>query len=150
MPTHYQGDPKAVIALDTFIKFTRAANALESRLFQQDILKDLTQSQFGVLEILHHLGPLCPGELSAKLLKSTGNMTLVLDNLEKRDLVRRERQVEDRRNITIYLTLAGEELIRRIFPRMAEAITVEMGILTTDEQFALGNLCRILGKKQRP
>ena len=40
-----------------------------------------------------------PGELSSKLLKSTGNMTLVLDNLEKRGLVRRVRETDDRRQI---------------------------------------------------
>ena len=42
----------------------------------------MTVSQFGVLEALHHLGPLRQGEISAKLLRSGGNITLVVDNLE--------------------------------------------------------------------
>ena len=50
---------------------------------------DLTAPQFGVLEALYHLGPLCQKDLAAKILKSSGNMTMVIDNLEKRDLVRR-------------------------------------------------------------
>ena len=104
MPTHYQGSPQAVQALDTFIKFTRAANAFEARLFAHQEIEDLTPSQFGILETLLHLGPLCQGEVSAKLLKSTGNVTLVLDNLEKRGLVRRVRETEDRRMVKIYLT----------------------------------------------
>ena len=147
MPTHYKGDPKAVLALDTYIKFTRAANAFESRLFQTGILEDLTPSQFGVLETLYHLGPLCQGEVSAKLLKSTGNITLVLDNLEKRGLVRRVREIEDRRMVKIFLTPEGEVLIRRVFPLMVEAITQEFGMLTAEEQAQLGILCRKLGKK---
>jgi MarR family 2-MHQ and catechol resistance regulon transcriptional repressor len=147
MPTHYKGDPKSVLALDTFIKFTRAANAFESRLYQSTILEDLSPSQFGVLETLFHLGPLCQGELSAKLLKSTGNITLVVDNLEKRGLVKRERQTEDRRMVKIILTPEGEVLIQRVFPQMVEAITCDLAVLTAEEQAQLGILCRKLGKK---
>ncbi len=100
-----------------------------------------------MLETLYHLGSLCQGELSAKLLKSTGNITLVLDNLEKRGLVKRVRQTEDRRKVKIVLTSAGEGLIRRVFPQMAEAITCDLAILTAEEQAQLGYLCRKLGKK---
>jgi MarR family transcriptional regulator, 2-MHQ and catechol-resistance regulon repressor len=149
MPTHYQGSPQEVQALDTFIKFTRAANAFEARLFARQAIEDLTPSQFGILESLFHLGPLCQGKVSAKLLKSTGNVTLVLDNLEKRGLVRRVRETEDRRMVKIYLTPAGEELIKRIFPQMVAAIEAELSILTEEEQAQLGNLCRILGKNSR-
>jgi len=147
MPTHYKGDPKSVLALDTYIKFTRAANAFESRLFQTRVLEDLSPSQFGVLETLYHLGPLCQGEISAKLLKSTGNVTLVLDNLEKRGLVKRARDQQDRRMVKIYLTPEGDVLIQHIFPHMVEAITTELNILTAEEQAQLGSLCRKLGRK---
>jgi len=147
MPTHYKGDPKSVLALDTYIKFTRAANAFESRLFQTRVLEDLSPSQFGVLETLYHLGPLCQGEISAKLLKSTGNVTLVFDNLEKRCLVKRVRDQQDRRMVKIFLTPEGEVLIQHIFPHMVEAITRELNILTAEEQAQLGTLCRKLGRK---
>jgi MarR family 2-MHQ and catechol resistance regulon transcriptional repressor len=149
MPTHYEGDPKEVLALDTYIKFTRAANAFEARLFQAEAIEDLTPSQFGVLETLLHLGPLCQGELSTKLLRSTGNMTLVLDNLEKRSLVRRARDSQDRRMVTIYLTPEGKEMITRVFPCVLERIVSEFSVLSREEQLALGSLCRILGKKAR-
>jgi len=147
MPTHYHGDPKSVLALDTFIKFTRAANAFESRLYQNDTLEELSPSQFGVLETLYHLGPLCQGELSGKLLKSTGNITLVLDNLEKRGLVKRVREMQDRRMVKIFLTPEGEALIRHVFPLMVEAITNDLSVLTAEEQAQLGVLCRKLGKQ---
>ena len=79
MPTHYQGSPESRLALDTFIKLTRAVNAFENRLYAHDVIEGLTPSQFGVLETLYHLGPLCQGEVSSKLLKSSGNITLVVD-----------------------------------------------------------------------
>src|SRR6266508_1615661 len=103
MPTHYKGTPQEELALNTLIKLTRATNSLESRLFAHGTLDKLTPSQFGVLETLYHLGSLCQGQLSQKLLRSTGNMTMVVDNLEKNGLVRRVRSSEDRRMINIEL-----------------------------------------------
>ena len=50
--------------------------------------------------------------LGEKLLRSGGNITLVIDNLEKHGLVRRERQTEDRRTIVIHLTPKGMRLIK--------------------------------------
>jgi MarR family 2-MHQ and catechol resistance regulon transcriptional repressor len=146
MPTHFKGDPQTILALDTFIKFTRASSALENRLLRQDVLGDLTLSQFGVLEILYHLGELCQGELSAKLLKSTGNVTLVLDNLEKAGLIVRTRDTQDRRKVILSLTPPGKDLIERIFPLQAEVIRQEMSALDPQEQEQLGHLCKKLGK----
>ena len=148
MPTHYKGTKQEVLALDTFIKFSRASEALAARLSQYGTLANLTMSQFGVLECLYHLGPLCPGEISAKLLKSGGNITLVIDNLEKQGLVQRERDTNDRRKIIVSLTPAGRELISQIFPNHLMAIVDEMSCLTPEEQKTLGDLCRKLGKKE--
>ena len=149
MPTHFSGNPQTVRALDTFIKFTRAATSVEGRLFQPDELEGLTASQFGVMETLYHLGSLCQGELSSKLLRSTGNITLVLDNLEKRNLVTRERDREDRRMVYIHLTPEGNALIENLFPKMAERVENEFGVLNEEEQEMLGKICKILGKKKR-
>ena len=146
MPTHFQGDPRTILALDTIIKFTRASSALEHRLLSHNALGDLTLSQFGVLETLHHLGPLCQGEISAKLLKSTGNVTLVLDNLEKAGLIARTRDTQDRRKVFLSLTPQGEALITRIFPLQAEVIAQELSVLEPEEQRQLGQLCKKLGK----
>ena len=147
MPTHYQGTPEEILALNAFIKLTRAADSLEARLAQRGTLCDTTPSQFGVLESLYHLGPMCQGEVSAKILRSTGNMTLVLDNLEKHGLVRRERDPDDRRKVNIMLTETGREVISRVLPHQIAAIVEEMGVLTPDEQAALGRICRKLGKQ---
>ena len=74
-------------ALDTYIKLRRAVNAVNQREGEQMRSFGLTESQFGVLEALLHLGPLCQRVLAAKVLKSAGNMTTVVDNLQRRDRV---------------------------------------------------------------
>jgi MarR family 2-MHQ and catechol resistance regulon transcriptional repressor len=147
MPTHYSGTPQETLALNTFIKLTRSVNSLMSRLSQRGAIGDLTVSQFGVLEALHHLGPMCQNELATKILKSSGNMTLVIDNLEKNHLVSRQRNLDDRRMITIHLTEDGEQLIQQVLPAQVAAITAEMSALTPEEQQNLGDLCRKLGNK---
>ncbi len=148
MPTHYQGTPQEVLALDTFIKLTRANNSLINRLGEYEALGDLTLSQFGVLETLLHLGALSQSDLCAKLLKSGGNITLVIDNLEKRGLVRRDPGPKDRRISIVSLTPSGTALIKEVFPQQLKAIQAELGALTPEEQADLGRLCKKLGKRE--
>jgi MarR family 2-MHQ and catechol resistance regulon transcriptional repressor len=144
-PSRYRGDRAERLALSTYLKLTRASEGLWNRLAPGLARADLTTSQFGVLEALYHLGPMHQRDLGQRILKSSGNMTLVIDNLERRGLVRRERSAEDRRFILVHLTGEGERLIRRVFPGHAEAITRELAVLTREEQRTLGNLCRKLG-----
>jgi MarR family 2-MHQ and catechol resistance regulon transcriptional repressor len=135
--------------LNAYTKLMRAAESVTGRTTRIMAASDLTISQFGILEALFHKGPLCQRDLATKILKSTGNITMVIDNLERRRLVRRERTAEDRRYITIHLTDEGQLLIAEVFPRVLAAIMGEMSILKETEQKELGRLCRMLGLKER-
>ena len=149
MPTHYNGNTEELLALDSYIKLTRAADSVNARLNASRSMKNLTISQFGVLEALYHLGPLCQNELGSKILKSNSNMTTVVDNLEKRGLVRRERDQEDRRMVIVHLTDSGHELIEKVLPGHVEAIKEQFKGLSKEEHIILGNLLRKLGKQQK-
>lgn len=133
-------------ALATYVKLVRASDSVSSCAHGHLAAHNLTVSQFGVLEALLHKGPMCQKELADKLLKSGGNMTTVIDNLEKRRLVRRQRGSEDRRYIAVHLTDTGEELITRIFPDHAKGIAELLSVLTDAEQEQLAALCRKLGR----
>jgi len=146
MPTHHRGTNKEIQALNAYINLFRAADSLTARANARLEAAGLTTGQFGVLEALFHLGPLCQRELGEKLLRTGGNITLVVDNLERDGLVRRERSRRDRRLITVRLTRHGEKLIRKVFPGHAQAIAAEIGHLTTAEQEQLRRLCRKLGR----
>ena len=145
MGTKHRGTAAESRVLDTYIKLRRAVNAVNQR--ESEPMRDagLTESQFGVLEALLHLGPLCQRELAAKVLKSAGNMTTVVDNLQRRGLVERSRDSEDRRVVTVHLTAGGEELIRDAFPRVVAALVGAFSALTAGEQKQLAALCRRLG-----
>lgn len=148
MGTKYQGTPEAVAALDSYIKLTRASESVFSRTTAHLSDYGVTDSQFAVLEALYHLGTLSQVELAQKLLKSTGNMTLVLKNLEKQHLIYRERSQQDQRYMRVSLTDAGRELIANIMPTHVQGIVESMSVLTAEEQATLGQLCRKLGTMQ--
>lgn len=133
-------------ALGAYIKLARAANTTQT--FAKAGLEDagLSYSQFAVLEALYHLGPLYLGDLARRILRSSGNLTMVLDNLEKRGLVKRRQQGQDKRFILATITPAGSKLIAKIFPGHARQIAQVMGRLSASEQDQLGALCRKLGK----
>lgn len=145
MATHYPGTAEERLALDVYIKLSRAAESLSGRINYH--LKDynLTLSQFGVLEAIHYLGPMQQNVLARKILKSEGNMTLVIDNLARRGLVTRERGTADRRSIVVSLTAEGRQLVERIFPDHVAKVVAAVSVLTAAEQEQLGELCRKIG-----
>jgi MarR family transcriptional regulator, 2-MHQ and catechol-resistance regulon repressor len=146
MPTHFVGPDDQKRALDSYIKLMRAAESVARRALSAVHGSGLTEGQFGVLEALHHLGPLKLSELARKHLRSPNNLTVIVNNLEKSGLVERRRCESDRRSIYVHLTATGEETIARLFPLHAAAVAHELSVLTSDEQAVLDGLLRRLGK----
>lgn len=148
MGSQYDGSKDEIRALSAFINLMRAAESLGARQARRLKEHGLTMSQFGVLEALHHIGPLSQTELSAKLLKTGGDMTMVVDNLERRGLVKRARRRDDRRVVSVRLTAGGRRFIRRLMPGQAKEIVGDMDRLSASEQAALRRMCRRLGKQE--
>ena len=132
-------------ALNGYVKLMRAANRVTVAIHRHLLADNLTHSQFAVLEALYHLGPLCQGDLGRKILKSNANLTTVVDSLEKKKLVFRDRSANDRRKVNVHLTPVGEELIAKVFPRHAEIVEREFAVLSGEEQSQLGGLLKKLG-----
>jgi len=135
-------------ALAVYIKLMRATNTATANIHRHLHHAGLTHSQFAVLEALHHLGPLCQGELSQKVLKSNANLTSVVDALEGRGLVSRDRSGSDRRKVKVELTDQGRALIEELFPRHAAVVAEEFAVLSAQEQDELGRLLKKLGRKK--
>lgn len=145
MGTKYKGNKKDIKVLDTYIKFSRAFLSLQNALSRNLIDNKLTMSQFGVLEILYHLGPLNQKVIAEKLLSSSSNLVTVIDNLENNGLVKRERSTEDRRNFIVNLTDKGKKIIEEIFPKHLNIISQTFNKFTEREIDTLGKLSKKLG-----
>lgn len=148
MGTHYSGTRSERNTLNAFIKLMRATESVNTRLNRHLSDADLTVSQFGTLEALHHLGPLNQRAIGEKILKSGGNITMVVDNLEKSGFVLRKKDPNDRRAVLIHLTNKGETFIREFFPKHLEKIKEELSVLTEEEKETLANLCKKLGIRE--
>lgn len=148
MGTHFDGTAEEMLALDCYIKLFRAADSVGQQINAHLRDYDLTTSQFGTLEAIYHLGPRQSGELGQKILKSSGNMTMVIDHLEKRGLVARQRRDDDRRCVDVHLTPAGQELMIAILPDHVAGVVQTLSPLTAEEQQQLAALCRKLGLAQ--
>ncbi len=133
-------------ALGAYVKLLRASETVQSEAMRSLAEEDITPSQFAVLEALYHVGPMCLSVLADKILKSSGNLTMVVGNLEKRGLVTRQQSRADRRFVSAAITDKGKKLIARVFPEHADRIAELMSRLTPREQETLAELCRKLGK----
>lgn len=145
MSTRFQGTRKQRETLDVYIKLLRAGNAVHAQATRHLAEYGLTPSQFGVLEALYHIGPMHLRQLAGKILRTAGNLTMVVDNLEKRGLARRETGEADRRFVIVDITPKGRELIGRALPEHVCRIETLMSCLSRQEQAALSALCRKLG-----
>jgi MarR family transcriptional regulator, 2-MHQ and catechol-resistance regulon repressor len=147
MGTKYKGTKKEVHILNSFIKLTRAADSIRSRISSVINTREVTESQFYVLDSLYHSGPLTQKDIGEKVFRSGGNITLVIDNLEKQGYVKRVRGKDDRRYFSIHLTKAGKNLMDKIFPEFLNAVKDEMNILAETEHKQLQELCKKVGRR---
>ena len=146
MATHsFTYGKKADQALALWVKLARA-HGLMVKFSGRDISRyGLTQPQFAVIELLGHRGPMKISEIGVKMLVTGGNMTIVIDNLEKSGLVERARCLEDRRAIWIRLTEKGSSLFTETFPQHAEFVANALSVLTDKEIRELGMLLKKFG-----
>ena len=117
MGSRYEGAKGETRALSALINLVRAGESVMGRLNGQFAGLAITQSQFSALDALYHLGPLSQRELGEKIFKTSGNVTMVVDNLERAGMVRRERSETDRRRVAVSLTGKGRKTIRELLPR---------------------------------
>lgn len=132
-------------ALRAWIVLARSYHTIERAVSRDAASHGLTIAQFAVLEALYHKGPLPLGRIGSLLLVTAGNITYVVDQLERRELVRRERKSKDRRVVVASLTTEGRALIDDIFPRHARFVAGLFDVLDPPEQAELRRLLKKLG-----
>ncbi len=139
-----KGEKKRRRALDAYSTLQRAASMAAAQVEQAVHPFGLSASQFGVLETLQSRGPVHQQELAEALGRSKAQMTAIIDALEARGWVRRERHATDRRFISVYLTDDGREVLVSTAPARSDAIVAIMAELSGEQRARLARLCRRL------
>ena len=148
MGAKYKGFKKEVNSLNTYIKLIRASETIRSKVIKSLLVFQITENQFNCLDAIFHLGPLSQKELGQKLFRSGGNITLVVDNLEKNRLVKRLSDKNDRRKFLIHLTQRGEQLYKKVFPYHLKLLVEELGYITEKDKKELQRICKKIGFKK--
>jgi len=105
----------------------------------------LGDSEFRVLEVLLHRGSLPVNTIGPKVWLTPGSISVAVDRLEKKALVKR-RNTDDRRVRLVELTAKGRALITKTFREHAAAMEEAAVILSKDERLILLQLLKKLGK----
>jgi MarR family transcriptional regulator, 2-MHQ and catechol-resistance regulon repressor len=103
-------------------------------------------SDFAVLEILLHKGPLPVNTIGRQVMLTSGSISTAVDRLEERQLVRRQACPEDRRVTYVTLTPTGRTLIRRVFKVHANRLEALFEPLSSGERATLATLLKQVGK----
>lgn len=128
--------------LKAFIGLSRTTQALHRRagaIFNQG---GLTSAQFAVLEALYHKGDLTINEIIDSILSTSGNMTVVINNLEKDAMIERHPNPNDKRSYIIAITQKGRKKIEEIFPGHVEDLAESFTGLKEEEKEMLVHLLK--------
>ncbi|KUG26651.1 transcriptional regulator, marr family [hydrocarbon metagenome] len=131
---------KTDLALDLWTRLSKAHDKVRKEQMKQMAQEKLTAPQFNVLEVLARRGPIPLKRISEELMVTGANITCVVDNLEKEDLVLRVHSKEDRRVINAELTEKGRTKINGILPEYARQMAELTSVLTESEQRQLASL----------
>ncbi|NOU72330.1 MarR family transcriptional regulator [Paenibacillus sp. LMG 31458] len=133
-------------SLDLYIALSRASEWVNAHGDRDIRHYGLNRTEFGVLELLYHKGAQPIQQIGGKVLMSSGNITYVVDKLEKKEFVKRKTSSEDRRLIFAEITEKGKQFIEEIFPKHTEVIEKAVAGLTAEEKKIASQLLKKLGK----
>ena len=127
-----------------FLELARTTDMLSRGLVRIFKTEDLSPTQYNVLRILRGTPEGLPcGEIAARMITRDPDVTRLLDRLEKRSLISRCRETEDRRMVMARITPDGLKVLARLDEPVVEAHRRQMGHLGKDR---LQALCELLSR----
>jgi len=132
-------------AIHVWLVLWRAARAIEQNAINSVLGLGLGLSEFAVLEVLLHKGPLPVNVIGKKVLLTSGSITAAIDRLESRNLVHRTADPQDRRARIVHLTETGQRLIEDGIQRHAIDLEETLAMLKPGERMELIRLLKKAG-----
>ena len=139
-------DENIALSLSTLVEVMKAFNKIRSLELSFIEQNGLTIGQFALLELLHHRGEQTIGAATKLAMSSPGNMTVVVKNLIKSELIVSQKHDSDKRSAVLSITDKGAQLIESMFPEHSRRIDSFLAGLTTEEKEVVRALLRKLNK----
>lgn len=134
-----QNKPFRTLKDEAAVALLRTAAILDHALNDALSAHDLTLAQYNALRILRGAGDagLCGREVGERMIAPVPDVTRMLDRLETAGLLRRERDTEDRRHVTVRITAAGIRRVEDVTPTLTTLERRFMRNLDNDQLAAL-------------
>lgn len=139
------GPPDEVSGTHVWLVLMKAFRSLQRHASASIASLDLGLSDFVVLEMLLHKGPMKVNDIGRKVDLTSGSITTAVDRLQARGLVSRAVGREDSRSRIVELTAKGKTLIRAAFDAHVARMEKAAGGLSPKERKELVGLLKKLG-----
>lgn len=130
-----------------YLVLMQTSKSVQERMRLEIIKKNLSITEFSVLEVLYNKGKQTIQLIGNSILISSGSMTYVIDKLEQRGLLNRSACPDDRRVIHVTLTDEGIDLMKEIMPKHQELVDYMLGSLNDDEAEIMVKLLKKISKR---
>ena len=131
-----------------FVDLVRTCDLLSRGLVQILKAEDISATQYNVLRILRGSPDGLPcGEIASRMITRDPDVTRLLDRMEKRGLISRVRDTEDRRTVIGKITAEGLKLLARLDEPIQEAHRKRLGHLGKNRLLALTELLAVARAK---
>lgn len=132
-------------AVHLWLVLWKASHAVEAHAFKSIASQPICGSDFAVLEVLLHKGPLPVNTIGRKVLLTSGSITAAVDRLEAQELVERRAHLTDRRARIVNLTSEGKRLVAGVFTEHKRDMERAASALSPSERVTLIRLLKKLG-----
>jgi MarR family transcriptional regulator, 2-MHQ and catechol-resistance regulon repressor len=137
---------QTITGVHIWLILMKAYHSVEVCSFRKVRGSGLGDSDFRVLEVLLHKGPLPVNAIGPKVFLTTGSISTAIDRLYEKGLVSRVDCKSDRRVRLVELTAKGRALIARLFDAHAKDMEEVANVLSDTERAQLVELLKKLGK----
>lgn len=131
--------------LRLFRIWLKASNAVVTNIKNDIESHKINSENFMILELLYSKGPHPVQKISEVFSIPSGSITYVVDKLEKKGLVERKPNPNDRRASNVVLTKEGRALFDEIFPKHVATISENLSFISKEEKEQLIDLLKKIG-----
>lgn len=121
-------------SMAVYISMSRVINTLRRENNKLILKHNLTLGQFAVMEALYSKGRLSTGEVMEKILTTSGNIPVIVKNLEKDGFITRKQDESDKRRFILDLTDKGKDLMDEIVPENLKFMDELISLWDDDEK----------------
>jgi MarR family transcriptional regulator, 2-MHQ and catechol-resistance regulon repressor len=138
---------KPLGTIHTWLIMIKASQAIARYALPPVLAKGLGDSDFRVLDVLLHKGPMPVNAIGPKVDLNPGSVSVAVDRLYKKGLVSRVESESDRRVRTVSLTKKGRRVFVPIFRQHAALIQRAFQDVTPDEQRQMEEVLKRIGRR---